>query len=352
MKTINLLAAASVIAIAALGAAPALAAGTSAGSNIVNNVTVNYQVGAVAQTAINASNSLVVDRKISLTVTEPGNATTTVVPGQTGAVTSFLVTNTSNATLDLGLALVQPAGGTTAHGGTDNFDVTGASLFVDTNGNGTYEAGTDTAVTYLDEIAADTSRTVFVVSSIPAGRVNGDVAGVTLTATAFNAGTIGTQGTIVTNDSGTANTAGMDTVFADAAGATDAAADGKFSARDDFTVSTATLSVAKVSKIISDPINGTTNPKMIPGATVEYCIQVANAAGGATATSVAISDPLPAQTTYDAGYGIFLNGTVTGGVCNTDGTAGGSQAAGTVSGTLPTVTAGQTRTLYFRVTIN
>ncbi len=351
-KTKRLLATASVFAVAALGAAPAFAAGTAAGSNIVNNVTVNYQVGGVAQTALNASNTFVVDRKITLTVSEPGNATTTVVPGQTGAVTTFLVTNTSNATLDLGLTLVQPAGGATAHGGTDNFDVTGATLYVDTNGNGTYDAGTDTAVTYLDELAADQSKTVFVVASIPAGRANGDVAGVTLTATAYNGGTAGSQGTIVTNDSGTANTAGMDTVFADTAGATDAAADGKFSARDDYTVSTATLSVTKTSKIISDPINGATNPKMIPGATVEYCIQVANAAGGATATSVAISDPLPTQTTYDSGYGIFLNGTVTGGVCNTDGSAGGSQAAGTVSGTLASVTASQTRTLYFRVTIN
>ena len=351
--TNKLLAAASAIAIAALGVTPAFATGTTAGSSVVNNVTVNYQVGAVAQTAINASNTFVVDRKVSMTVTEPGNASTSVTPGQSGAVTTFLVTNTSNAPLDLGLTLVQPAGGTTAHGGTDNFDVTAPTLYVDTNGNGVYDAGTDTAVTFLDELAADTSRTVFVVANVPVGRANGDVAGVTLTATAFNAGTAGTQGTLVTNDNGTANANGtMETVFADAAGATDAAADGKFSARDDYTVLAAQLTVTKVSKIISDPINGTTNPKMIPGATVEYCIQVANAAGGAAATSVAISDPLPSQTTYDSTYGIFLNGTVTGGVCNTDGTAGGSFSAGTVSGTLASVAAGSTRTLYFRTTIN
>ncbi len=352
MTTTKLLAASSALALAALGAAPAFATGTTAGSSIVNSVTVNYQVGGVSQTAISASNTFVVDRKISLTVAEVGNATTTVAPGQTNAVTTFLVANTSNATLDLGLTLAQPSGGAAAHGGTDNFDVTGTTLYVDTNGNGTYDAGTDLAVTYLDELAADTSKTVFVVANIPAGRVNGDVAGVTLTATAYNAGTAGSQGTIVTNDSGTANTAGVDTVFADGAGATDAAADGKFSARDDYTVSAATLSVTKVSKIISDPINGTSNPKMIPGAVVEYCIQVANASGGATATSVTISDPLPAQTTYDSTYGIFLNGTVTAGVCNADGTAGGTQAAGTVSGSLSSVASAQTRTLYFRVAIN
>jgi uncharacterized repeat protein (TIGR01451 family) len=93
---------------------------------------------------------------------------------------------------------------------------------------------------------------------------------------------------------------------------------------------------------------------MIPGATVEYCIQVANAAGGATATAPTITDIVPAQTTYDATFGIKLNGTVTAGVCNADGTTGGTYAAGTttVSGTLNNLAGGVTSTLYFRVTIN
>ena len=70
---------------------------------------------------------------------------------------------------------------------------------------------------------------------------------------------------------------------------------------------------------------------MIPGAVVEYCIAVANAAGSATATNIGVSDTLPGTTTYDAGFGILVNGTVTGGTCNADGVAGGSYAAGTVS---------------------
>lgn len=342
---------AATLAIAAFGAGAAHAAGTTAGSSIVNTATLNYSVGGVAQTAINASNAFTVDRKISLTVTEPGNATTSVAPGQTGAVTTFLVTNMSNAPLDFGLSVVDQVGGTAAHGGTDNFDMTGETIYVDTNGNGVYDAGTDTAVTYLDELAADASRTVFVVANVPAGRVNGDVAGVVLTAQAREAGAAGTQGIVVVQTVG-ANTAGMDTVFADTAGATDAARDGQFSARDDYTVAASLLTVTKTSRVISDPQNGTTNPKMIPGALVEYCIQVANAAGGATATAPAVSDPVPTQTTYSTAFGIFLNGTVTGGVCNADGTAGGSFASNTVSGTLGNVAAGQTRTLYFRATIN
>lgn len=348
---LKLLASAGAVVGAALVAAPAMAAGTTAGSTITNTATVNYTVSGVAQTAINASNSFTVDRRITLTVTEPGNATTSVAPGSSAQVTTFLVTNTSNATLDLGLTLVQPAGGTAAHGGTDNFDVTGATMYVDTNSNGTYDAGTDTAVTWLDEIAADASRTVFVVANVPIARVNGDVAGVTLTAQARESGAAGTQGIVVTETAG-ANTAGMDTVFADTAGATDAARDGQFSARDDYTVAAPVLTVTKTSKVISDPQNGTTNPKMIPGAVVEYCIQIANAAGGATATAPAVTDPVPAQVTYQSSFGIFINGTVTGGVCNADGTAGGSFASNTVSGTLSNIAAGSARTLYFRATIN
>ncbi|WP_293884293.1 hypothetical protein [Sphingomonas sp.] len=330
--------------------APAFAAGTTAGSTITNTVSVGYSVGGVAQTAVSATNTFTVDRKITLTVAETGTATTTVAPGQSAAVTTFTVTNTSNAPLDLGLAVAQQAGGTAQHGGTDNFDVSAPGLFIDTNTNGTYDAGTDLAVTYLDEIAADASRTVFVVANIPANRVNGDVAGITLTAQAREAGGAGAPGVVITETTG-ANTAGQDTVFADGAGSTDAARDGQFSARDDYTVSGATLTVTKISKVISDPSNGTTNPKLIPGAVVEYCIQTANAAGGAGASNVAISDTLPTQTTFVPGS-IFINGTVTSGSCNADGTAGGTFSGGTVSGTLATVAAGTARTLYFRTTIN
>lgn len=356
-KTFNLLAVSSALSIATLMAAPAYAAGTTAGSSINNTATVNYTVGGVSQTpVISSTATFVVDRKISMTLTEPGNATTSVVPGSTNQVTTFLLTNTSNAALDFGLALAQPVGGAAAHGGTDNFDVTAPTFWVNTGasaGSATYDAANSVQVTYIDELAADASRYVFVLASVPGTRVNGDVAGVTLTAQARESGAAGTQGAVSTETTG-ANTAGMDTVFADVAGATDAARDGQISARDDYTVAAPTLTVVKTSKIISDPLNGTTNPKMIPGATVEYCIQVANGAGGATATSPAITDVLPTQTTYDATFGIKLNGTVTAGVCNADGTTGGTYTAATttVAGTLNNLAGGVTGTLYFRVTIN
>lgn len=353
---IKILAVASGVTAGVLGATPALAAGTAAGATITNTATLNYQVGGVAQTAINASNNITVDRKITLTVAEVGSATTSVAPGSSAQVTSFTVTNSSNDTIDLGLTAAQLSGGTAAHGGTDNFDLTGLGMFVDTNGNRSYDAGTDQAVTYLDEIAADASRTVFIVGNVPLTSANGDVAGVTLVAQARSGSGAGSQGAVITETSG-ANTAAMDTVFADAAGPAsgDGARDGKASDDDDYTVSAPSLTVTKQSRVVSDPVNGSTNPKLIPGAVVEYCIVVQNAAGSASANSVTISDPLPAQTSFVTASS-FLNGTYTGstptGTCNLDGTAGGSVAAGTLSGTLGTIAAGTTRTLYFQVTIN
>jgi uncharacterized repeat protein (TIGR01451 family) len=348
-KSSRLLGTVGAAALAALTASPALAGGTASGTTITNTVSVNYQVGGVSQTATGGSNSFKVDRKVNLTVAEVGTTTTQVSPGQTAAVTTFTVTNNSNATLDFALTAAQQNGGAGAHTNTDNFDATNVKIYVDTNGNG---------VAYLDELGADQAKTIFVVADIPISRVSGDVAAVTLTATGREGGTSGSQGLALSQtNTAAANEVDpnfVDTVFADIAGATDGTRDAAHSAKDDFTVSAAALTVLKTSKIITDPQNGTSNPKAIPGATVEYCISVANAAGSATATSVAISDPLPTTVTYDSGYGIFVDGTVTSGTCNTDGTAGGSydSPTTTASGSLSNIVAGNTRTMRFRAVIN
>jgi uncharacterized repeat protein (TIGR01451 family) len=333
-------------------ATPAIAAGTTAGTTITNTATVDYQVGGVTQGQQSASNNFVVDRKINLLVEEVGNITTTVVPGQTNAVTTFQLTNSSNEVLDFALAASQIAGGTASHGGTDTFDVSNVRIYRDNTVTGTvgsWDVG-DQLVTFIDELVVDTAIRLFVVADVPGGLANNAVAGVTLRATAREGGTAGSQGAAITETTG-ANTAGKDTVFADIAGVTgDAARDGSHSDNDDYTVQTATLAVTKSSRVISDPFNNTTNPKLIPGAVVEYCISVANS-GSADATSVVINDAVPGQLTFNAGT-IRLNGTVTGVTCNADGAVGGSYSAPNVSGTIATIAAGATRTLVFRATVN
>lgn len=339
----QLLGAASSIALVAFSASPALAAGTTAGSTITNNVTVDFQVGGVTQTAATASNAFTVDRKVNVLVAASDAVTTQVSPGETSAVTTFDVTNLSNAVIDLGLTVAQPT--------TDNFNVSNVRIYRD-NGDGVFNSATDTLVTYLDEVAADGIVRVFVVSDVPLGTVTGNVSQVVLTATAFAGGAAATQGALLTATAG-ANTAGVDTVLADLAGSTDVIYDGSYSATDSYTVSAAALTAVKSMRIVSDPVNGATNPKAIPGATIQYCIAVANAAGSATATNVNVTDVLPGDVTYESAFGIFVDGTVDGsGVCQADGVAGGNFAAGTVTGTLSNIGAGVTRTLYFQATIN
>lgn len=60
-----------------------------------------------------------------------------------------------------------------------------------------------------------------------------------------------------------------------------------------------TFSVTKISTIISDPVNGSSDPKSIPGAVIRYCILISNA-GSATATAISATDTLPANITYTA----------------------------------------------------
>lgn len=83
---------------------------------------------------------------------------------------------------------------------TDNFEASSCGVFVDSNGSNSYDAA-DTAV-YIDELAPDVSRRVFVVCDIPASRVNADFSAVNLTATAASGSAAATQGAALVATSG------------------------------------------------------------------------------------------------------------------------------------------------------
>jgi uncharacterized repeat protein (TIGR01451 family) len=72
----------------------------------------------------------------------------------------------------------------------------------------------------------------------------------------------------------------------------------------------ALLEISKVSTVISDPLNGTTNPKAIPGAVVEYTITVRNVgAGTVDASSIVLLDVMPAGMAFAVGTPVtFTNG--------------------------------------------
>lgn len=291
-------------------AANAAPVGTPSGTSIANRASVAYSVNSIAQTAIESSptgnttsgvgngtdTTFLVDTKLQLTVARTDSAIVSVTPGSTNQVLTFTVTNNGNSTQDVLLTSVAEATATAdPFGGAnnDNFDASNVRIFVDGNGNGTFQAANDTA-TYIDELSSGSVITVFIVSDISATRVNNDVAVYALKAQEAVGGTATVQGAaITTDDSASADITGtVQKVFADAAGSDDALHDGFHSARDAYKVSTAVLTITKSSAVISDPINGGTNPKAIPGATIRYTITIANSAAGQTATGVTVTDSL------------------------------------------------------------
>jgi uncharacterized repeat protein (TIGR01451 family) len=73
---------------------------------------------------------------------------------------------------------------------------------------------------------------------------------------------------------------------------------------------TAELVIQKSSTVISDPVNGTNNPKLIPGAIVEYSITVRNVGVGAVdSSSIIITDIMPPEMAFATGTPVtFTNG--------------------------------------------
>ena len=77
--------------------------------------------------------------------------------------------------------------------------------------------------------------------------------------------------------------------------------DGQAIAINDFTFCNpqTTLSVTKLSSVVSDAVSGT-NPKAVPGAIVRYCVLVSNS-GSATSSNVIATDSIPANLTFIPG---------------------------------------------------
>ena len=217
-----------------VAAPPAFGQSTPAGDTITNTATISHEVDGVPQPDLTPNVSFIADRAINLNLIEPDGVTTPVTAGQTDAVTRFELTNLSNETLDFGLTLAALTGGTAAHGGTDNFDLSGLQIFVDANDNDAYDSGTDTAQ-IVEDLAAGETISIFVVGDVPSGALGNDVAGHALTATAYEGGSPGLGAAL--SESGSNTIGAMDTHFLDGAGTSDASGDAAFSSADDFTVS-------------------------------------------------------------------------------------------------------------------
>lgn len=322
----------------ALGTATAQAAGTLSGTAIDNHATINYRVGGLDQTPVDSDTaSFVVDSKIDLAVSTSDGSAVLVTPGSSNQVLTFRVTNEGNTTRDF--SLTAPNSATPAFAEpSEDFDANNIRIFVDANGNGVYNAGVDIA-TYIDELQPDSSRTVFVVSDIALSVGDGDVASTDLIAQAAIGGSVGVQGgNVLTDDSGSPdNPATVQTVFADGAGSADPANDGRHSSKDAYKGRSADLDVSKTATVSSDPVNGGTNPKAIPGATVDYSILVDNN-GTVSATNVVVVDAVPSSTSFLVGSTSSTPGGTTIAYSNDGGTTWTYVPVAGVDGSDPTVT--------------
>jgi uncharacterized repeat protein (TIGR01451 family) len=320
------------------------AAGTPSGTTISNTATLAYSIAGTAQPNISSALTFLVDEKINLTVA--GGVTTNVAPGSTAQATALTVTNNSNSPLDFNLAV------TSAIAVGDNFDPTACGAFVESGTTAGYQPLQDTA-TFIDELAADATATVYAVCNIPGTAVDTNTGLVGLTATALGnftgangtyVATPGSQGAAIVATAG-ANTQGtVDILFADVAGTEDAARDAMHSAHNTYLIAIPVMSVTKTVASVLDPSGGAV---VMPGSVITYQIAVA-LSGGGTVTNLVIDDPLPANTTY-VPNSIILNS-----VAKTDAAdADNAQfSANTVSVSLGNVAAPANFVITFRATIN
>lgn len=293
---------------------------TTSGFTISNSATLGYTVGGVAQTAItSAAATFTVDNKINMTVS--GGAITSVSPGQANATTTFTVSNLGNAVQGYALTVGDTAGAVFG-AATDNFNAGAYTIYQDATNN-TAAGGACTTIsavviTKIADLNAGASACVWVKAAlVPATQVNGDAAVITLNAVTTWPNTlvaveapVGAVANAVVTATAGANTAGVDVVLADAATVLplDAAYNGAYTAYGAYKVSSAILSVSKVTTVLCDPFNGgvitagvaTGNQKNIPGAVVQYAITISNAATAtAAATLSQVTDTLVASLAFE-----------------------------------------------------
>jgi uncharacterized repeat protein (TIGR01451 family) len=302
------------------------AAGTAAGTTISNTATATYNdPSGNPQSTPSNTVDLVVDELLDVTVAsaDPGNVATK--PGLPNQVLTFTVTNTGNGAEAFRLTPNGTLGG-------DQFDPTTTSVVLDTNGNGVYDAGTDTVYTAGSNdpvLAPDGSIKVFVLSTIPAGVADLDLGKANLTAAAVT-GT-GAPGTVF---SGQGQGGGDAVVGATGADGVDIGT---------YVVQNADVSLVK-SATVADPFGGT---ETVPGAIVTYSL-VASVSGTGTLTNLVIGDVIPANSTYQTGS-ITMQGSGLSDAADLD---AGEFTGSAINVRLGSVTGGTNRTVTFRVRIN
>ena len=290
-----------------LGSNNVFAAGTLANTPISNSATLAYAISGIAQTNITtAAVTFLVDNKVNLDVKEASGSPTIVSAGLLQAVTTFTITNLGNAVQDYVLTGGNIIGAATVFGSPDTFDALACNTFVETNGVAAYQAAVDIA-TFIDELAPDASKDVYVVCNIPAAIPTSQQAVTELTAVT-RAGGLAGLGAAITQTVGVNNPAAVDIVFADAAtlanGLGTAPAqipsDATAFARDAYRVVTVATNVNKTAACQLTPTGTSTTANCSQaktGTMISYQIKV-DVTGSGSADKLFITDPIPSDLIY------------------------------------------------------
>ncbi len=334
------------VTIGTLYASTAFAEGTDVGVVVTNDVTLDFQVNAIAQTTT-TSTDFTVDRKLILEVVTQNGDWVTVIPSQTSATDGsvnaldYLITNRSNDATNVEIALIDqsatavtgfsaqvgvptpflptPPTGDVWHDVNDNDIVDGGEVAVALDVSGV-------TVFSIGPLAEDATANIKVVVDVAVAALNDEYRTFTLVAAVADGGGTALPG----DDSGNAAPGGasvnilngistVETVFADGLsanaedvqydfvtpavlGTLDAFFDGQSVDTSGFITAVA-LSIGKYVQVIYDPISlnrwdaaglvSLTDPKAIPGSVLMYVIGVVNANTSLSATVVEVDDDVP-----------------------------------------------------------
>ncbi len=275
------------VALLSVYAYGAHAADAPAGTLVTNTVDVQYTVSGSTLTQT-ASAVFTVAQLVNVTVTWQNTSDVSVIPGAANQALQFRVTNTGNGLDSFKLADV------VAPPGSPSFTPTGCLIYFDTAGTGVFSASDVlyTAGTNDPSLHQNVAVNMLIVCNVPGTAADTSVGNMQLTATSKTAS--GTVGTVVVGG----GVGGVDAIV----GLTGGVA----SSIGTYQVHQIALAYAK-SASVAAPGGGT---QVVSGAVVTYTLTV-TPSGSATADSVIVTDPVPANTTFVTGS-LLLNGSTVG----------------------------------------
>ncbi len=277
----------------------ALAVGTDAGTEIINDAVITYEVNNVQQNQETAGATFRVDRVVNFTLDTANAALTPTAPGETGAIVLYTLTNIGNSPLDFRL-LAENASG-------DDDDMAGGFVaFVDTNANGVVDVG---ELDFVDALPEGDTVTITVIADAPNVVTDGETALVQLSVFAadpYDGSNIVNPGANLTLgddlvDGGVDATTVITSVFDEDGPGVGGDGSEVFST-DGYQFESASLTVGKTSAVVSDPVG---SGFAIPGAIIEYTVDITNGGSSAT-TSLTITDDIQSDLNFQiavAAYG-------------------------------------------------